>query len=548
MQIFLKLILPLKLAWEPWYSCGDASVVPGSRVRVTFAHRKYVAVVHTLSENPDIEPDKILPIDGTADELPPVNANEIQLWEFVAEYYMCTIGEVYKAAYPASRIRSEQNSAAAAERHRLSVEKMKASLEQRLARMEARSVLKNGKPSEFAQQQMAKIREALSKFEMPSGASAEEEPDIRPAAPGKPLLLSGPGRNGRYIRAIEDCIESGRDALVLVPQTDFSDILEEELVKAFPSQLRCCDYRLSAASRRKVADAVRDQASPDVILGTRSALFLPFRGLGLIIVDEEQDPGYKQTEPSPRYNARDLALVLGQIHGAQVILGSADASLETVYNCITGKYRLEKINSDADLPEVSVIDLSEEIRKNGVRGCFSYKMKEALMNLCNEGMVTLIRGWEDESEVAGQAGEFLPEDGFRILTAEACRKSCHRSAVIAVLQADSLFRKDDFRADEKALHILSSLRTRADHLIIQTGKSQHPVFAALTGGDDISGRLLEERKRFGLPPYTKMINVLDGGGKVADRVFLPRNASLAKSKKALSAQYPKEYMFDVDPV
>ena len=121
-------------------------------------------------------------------------------------------------------------------------------------------------------------------------------------------------------------------------------------------------------------------SSYDIILGARSAVFLPFSNLGLVIVDEEHDSSFKQYEPSPRYNGRDAALYLAHLHNAKAILGSATPSLESYYNCQEGKYALVEMTEryrNMEMPEISVVNLREEIRWKKMKSHFTSVLVKA---------------------------------------------------------------------------------------------------------------------------------------------------------------------------
>ena len=135
-RIYISVILPLLLEWEPYYWC-DSEVEVGTRVSVRFAGRNYVGVVSNVGIVPKIGIDKILPVISVMRELAPVSAVELKLWRFVSEYYLCTVGEVYKAAYPALKTGVEMSAAREDERRRLAVERRKAAVMSMSAKLEA---------------------------------------------------------------------------------------------------------------------------------------------------------------------------------------------------------------------------------------------------------------------------------------------------------------------------------------------------------------------------------------------------------------------------
>ena len=239
---------------------------------------------------------------------------------------------------------------------------------------------------------------------------------------GKPALLhgvTGSGKTEIYLKLAQETLERGNNVLYLVPEIALSRQLEDRISETFPEELLVFHSGETIVRKRDVAAALRhcasakdineyvdasqntnakkDSASEDtltiksssceaiektnhhgyVVLGTRSAIFLPHRDLGLVIVDEEHDTSYKQDSPAPRYNGRETAIMMARIFGANVILGSATPSLESLYNCSVGRYGLVTLNKrfyDAADSDIEIIDTIAERRKNGMIGSFSRKL------------------------------------------------------------------------------------------------------------------------------------------------------------------------------
>jgi primosomal protein N' (replication factor Y) len=175
------------------------------------------------------------------------------------------------------------------------------------------------------------------------------------------VLLHGVTSSGKteiYIHLIQEQLDSGRQVLYMLPEISLTTQIIERLRKHFGDGIGVYHSRLTPASRRDVWKRVKD-GSLRAVLGVRSSLFLPFRDLGLIIVDEEHDSSYKQYDPAPRYNARDAAMMLARIHGAVTLLGSATPSVESWYNANTGKYGLVELMTrygDVMMPEMIIAD------------------------------------------------------------------------------------------------------------------------------------------------------------------------------------------------
>ena len=486
-RIFIQVILPLRLEWEPFYyqeielseSAGDASglfpvtstgsvterdkeqVRVGDRVRVNFAGKEYVGVVSMADAGKQAEEmgivDKVKPILGMAEGLEPVTKEEIELWRQIAEYYLCTVGEVYKAAYPAQKVEKEvvqaRQEALKVERE----EKNRTKIADKIKRLEERAEKKaelaaKARKSESRERYLAEkemlegeigllVRELTSMVgelcrttgsvtgygdsvtyhqdEEPIGGSiietsegTEKEISLSAAqeeayskikeifAKGKPALLhgvTGSGKTEIYLKLAQETLAMGKNVLYLVPEIALSRQLEDRISETFP-ELLVFHSGETMSRKREVATVLRHAGEPAegkgyVVLGTRSAIFLPHKNLGLVIVDEEHDTSYKQDSPAPRYNGRETAIMMAKIFGANVILGSATPSLESLYNCSVGRYGLVTLNKrfyDAADSDIEIIDTIAERRKNGMIGNFSRKLIEHIGKCLGEQRQVLI--------------------------------------------------------------------------------------------------------------------------------------------------------------
>lgn len=486
-RIFIQVILPLRLEWEPFYyqeielseSAGDASglfpvtstgsvterdkeqVRIGDRVRVNFAGKEYVGVVSMADAGKQAEEmgivDKVKPILGMAEGLEPVTKEEIELWRQIAEYYLCTVGEVYKAAYPAQKVEKEvvqaRQEALKVERE----EKNRTKIADKIKRLEERAEKKaelaaKARKSESRERYLAEkemlegeigllVRELTSMVgelcrttgsvtgygdsvtyhqdEEPIGGSiietsegTEKEISLSAAqeeayskikeifAKGKPALLhgvTGSGKTEIYLKLAQETLAMGKNVLYLVPEIALSRQLEDRISETFP-ELFVFHSGETMSRKREVATVLRHAGEPAegkgyVVLGTRSAIFLPHKDLGLVIVDEEHDTSYKQDSPAPRYNGRETAIMMAKIFGANVILGSATPSLESLYNCSVGRYGLVTLNKrfyDAADSDIEIIDTIAERRKNGMIGNFSRKLIEHIGKCLGEHRQVLI--------------------------------------------------------------------------------------------------------------------------------------------------------------
>lgn len=441
---FISVILPLKLEWEPFYKLpADEAydgICEGDRVKVRFANRSYSAVVSATDIEPETSISKIKEIEGIEDGLEKIWPEEIALWRNVAGYYLCTVGEVYKAAYPLSKINLEEAHASALQRARDRRERLLEGMRQKISRLLQRlekkeEHLSKAKDGTKAKTRYAEEAEAI-KAELSAAIAALDAAELKfhthdqqiPAAPGmhdrgislsdaqmeayrqiqtafsssKPVLLhgiTGSGKTEIYIRCAQQALASGKNVLYLVPEIALSRQLEERLSKHFADNLLVFHSAETAASRRSTAGSIRS-GKGYIILGTRSSLFLPHHDLGLIIVDEEHDSSYKQDSPAPRYNGRDTALMLAVIHGCSIIMGSATPSLEEQYNCMTGRHtivRLEERYHRSEDSDIEIIDTKAERKKRGMRGSFSVRLIGHIRKTLEEGGQVMIlrsrRAW-----------------------------------------------------------------------------------------------------------------------------------------------------------
>ena len=205
----------------------------------------------------------------------------------------------------------------------------------------------------------------------------------------KPVLLHGVTSSGKteiYIKLIQEAIDQGKQVLYLLPEIALTAQIINRLKQYFGDKIGVYHSRYGTNERVEVWQQVRDFAHSkapqrQVIVGSRSAIFLPYSDIGLIIVDEEHDSSFKQTDPAPRYNARDAAVVLGAMHHARVLLGSATPSYESYYNALHGRYRLVEITErygGVQMPEIILSDMRVERRRKTAQADFGSTLLDAL--------------------------------------------------------------------------------------------------------------------------------------------------------------------------
>lgn len=669
---YISVLLPLKLEWAPCYEVPSGEAVSaGDWVRVIFANRPYTGIILETDAAPGTDISRIKTIISVERSLTPVSAAEMKLWKMVSDYYLCTPGEVFKAAYPLMKISQQETLARMQEREALKKARLREKLAVKLQKAEERLAgrekkLENGRISLLKikekeiflpekekkiakkEKEIAGLEESVKKAALETESlrrelmlasadaqggcfAVEENPGppetgivlteeqrriydgaIASIGKGKPVLVKGVTGSGKteiYLELAARAMSEGKNVLYLVPEIAVSKQLTDRIRSIFGDRLLVYHSEETAAGRRNTAEKLRESSRLGrqyIVLGTRSAVFLPHDRLGLIIVDEEHDSSYKQDSPAPRYNGRDAAVMLSTIHGSGIVLGSATPSLESVFNAECGKYDMLTLSSkyyNATEADVEILDTSAERRKRGMDGSFSKKLiSEINRTLGNGGQVLIVRSRRAFSPVmqCPECGEIpkcphcnvslsfhkspdrltchhcgyseafephcrkcgavlqglgsgtqkieeetrarfpdariarLDSDTAGSKVAETVRKfnSGETDILIgtqivskgfdfpglelsAIISADSLLGLQDFRADEKALQTLEQLRGRCGrrgrqgHFVIQTGMPEHPVYRQLAeGGSDILYPvLLSERKEFGYPPFTRLVNI-----------------------------------------
>ena len=212
------------------------------------------------------------------------------------------------------------------------------------------------------------------------------------------VLLHGVTSSGKtelYTHLINKVLASGRQVLYLVPEIALTTQLTTRLKRVFGNKLGVYHSKFSDSERVEIWNNVLHNQSYEVILGVRSSIFLPFRHLGLVIVDEEHEPSFKQYDPAPRYHARNAAIVLASMHGAKTLLGTATPSIESYFNAQTGKYGLVELHQRHEamqLPEIEVVDMKEAYRKKQHEGHFSDVLIEKIaLALQNKEQIILFQ-------------------------------------------------------------------------------------------------------------------------------------------------------------
>ena len=389
---YASVILPVKYGGEISYFLPEIFPAEvGHRVSVDLAGKIYTGVISKIlsqeevpthtPDNKEIQYKPILALE----QAPAILPTEIALWKKVAQYYLCTVGEVYKAAYPSLQVKQENVKPRKRVSHFLEAVAAEASAEA--------SAEGDNRPQLSGKQQVAydKIKESHR------------------VTPGRPVLLrgvTGSGKTEIYITMALEQLQQGKNVLYMVPEIAISKQLQSRLKKVFGERLLTFHSKQTAAEKARIHKILQYNAgqlqpqpqqlplnTASIILGTRSSLFLPYGNLGLVIVDEEHDSSYKQTEPAPRYQAKDTAIMLAQLHGANVLLGSATPSFESEYNCISGKFTLVELTEKyfgSATPQVEIIDTLYALKTRQMAGSFSQKLINEIRKTINEGYQVLI--------------------------------------------------------------------------------------------------------------------------------------------------------------
>jgi len=225
--------------------------------------------------------------------------------------------------------------------------------------------------NEFQEKALTEIRESFTKKEV--------------------TLLHGVTSSGKtevYTKLIQEVLDKGKQVLFLLPEIALTTQIITRLQFYFGDQISVFHSKYTMNERVEVWNNVlENKTKAKIILGARSSIFLPFSNLGLIVVDEEHETSYKQFEPSPRYNARDAAIVLAKIHHAKILLGSATPSLESYFNAQQNKYGFVELNrrfGNVLLPKIELIDVKEKQRKKEMKGHFSDRLLKCIQEALNE--------------------------------------------------------------------------------------------------------------------------------------------------------------------
>lgn len=443
---YADIILPLPLDSLFTYSVPDnlvERVGQGIRVLVPFGKSKtYVGLVVRIHNNkPDFD---VKDISVVMDDAPVVNSVQLELWRWMADYYLSSIGDVMNAALP-SGLKSEDGYAAKTETYvslapeyqseraiHIALDILKHASVQRkvfetfltLSHWDtisgdicaesvaevSRDELINESHGTSTTFRNLVVRKFLNTYEREIGRlnhGGEPHPElIKQLNEAQQtaynnivfsflkkdvVLLHGVTSSGKteiYIHLISQAIERHQQVLYLLPEIALTVQIRQRLQRVFGNRLGIYHSKYSDAERVEIWKKQLSATPYDVILGVRSSVFLPFTNLGLVIIDEEHETSFKQQDPAPRYHARSVAIMLARKYGAKVLLGSATPSLESWNNAHAGKFGLVSLTqryNDIQLPEIEVVDIKDLQHRKMMKGPFSPRLMAAVRTALDNG-------------------------------------------------------------------------------------------------------------------------------------------------------------------
>ena len=358
--MFVEVILPVPLAKVFTYRVPpewESQMVSGGLVSVPFGRNKqYTGLVYRITQTPPYAIESIKPIQEVISGESIIRPEQLHFWEWIAQYYLCSWGEVSRNVLPAI-IRSK--------------EKSPVKIRQRKTETVSTETQTLHTLNDWQQEACLQIVQSF------------REKNV--------CLLHGVTASGKteiYTHLIQDTLQAGKQVLYLLPEIALTTQLTHRLKQFFGDRLGVFHSKISDGKRVQIWNNLLNDEGYQIILGARSSIFLPFRDLGLIVVDEEHEPSYKQQDPAPRYHARNAAIVLARLHKAKVVLGSATPSIESYYNAQTGKYgyvRLDKRFENVELPTIVPVDVKELRRKKKMKSIFSPDLIEKMQKTLDKG-------------------------------------------------------------------------------------------------------------------------------------------------------------------
>ena len=333
----------------------EARVMRGCRVVVPLGKNKiYTGVVARTHDNAPqgVEMKSVMEV---LDEQPVVNEQQFTFWQWIANYYLCPIGDVMKAALPGAMKPKDE------------------------AALKESTRKRRGSNTTF---QTSNLPSQISNLS-PAQQKAYEEIEHSFLTKNVTLLhgVTSSGKTELYIHLISKFLSEGKQVLYLLPEIALTTQITERLRRFFGEKMGVYHSKFTDIQRLEVYKRQASTEPYQLILGVRSSIFLPFQNLGLVIVDEEHEQSYKQQEPAPRYHARNAGIMLAKMFGAKTLLGTATPSFEVYHLAHKGQYgyvQLIQRYRDMQLPTIEVVDTKEAKRKKLMKGVFSPRLIEVM--------------------------------------------------------------------------------------------------------------------------------------------------------------------------
>lgn len=434
--MLIDIIVPLAISDTYTYRVPDSMRTPpiGVRVIVPLGKKQITGIVYRQHTGELPKHVLVRDIIDILDTDPIITPEQFHLWEWIAAYYMCTLGEVMAAGLPAGiiddnytnrtteyitlnpdyqtqeAIQTIYNTLNRAKTQQKLLQTFLSSTANLSDAIERRILLENSGVSSAVLRTLidkhilCQEQRTISRLRQYSGSTAPPHPldeqqvialhAICEQWEKTPItLLHGVTASGKteiYIHLIAKALQKGKQVLYLVPEIALTTQLTERLQAIFGEQVLVYHSRFSNDERVEIYHKVGKYSTDEkqngkLILGVRSAIFLPFSDLALVIVDEEHDSSYKQQDPAPRYHARSVAAMMSQLYGVKVLLGTATPSVETYHNALTGKYGLVEMPQRFQgllLPKITIVDLQRQYHRKEMYGHFSdpvvFRMREEL--------------------------------------------------------------------------------------------------------------------------------------------------------------------------
>lgn len=434
--MLIDIIVPLAISDTYTYRVPDSMRTPpiGVRVIVPLGKKQITGIVYRQHTGELPKHVLVRDIIDILDTDPIITPEQFHLWEWIAAYYMCTLGEVMAAGLPAGiiddnytnrtteyitlhpdyqtqeAIQTIYNTLNRAKTQQKLLQTFLSSTANLSDAIERRILLENSGVSSAVLRTLidkhilCQEQRTISRLRQYSGSTAPPHPldeqqvtalhTICEQWEKTPItLLHGVTASGKteiYIHLIAKALQKGKQVLYLVPEIALTTQLTERLQAIFGEQVLVYHSRFSNDERVEIYHKVGKYSTDEkqngkLILGVRSAIFLPFSDLALVIVDEEHDSSYKQQDPAPRYHARSVAAMMSQLYGVKVLLGTATPSVETYHNALTGKYGLVEMPQRFQgllLPKITIVDLQRQYHRKEMYGHFSdpvvFRMREEL--------------------------------------------------------------------------------------------------------------------------------------------------------------------------